>query len=83
MKFDILDKIAISGDDKTCTFCGRSYPHRRVHVGDDDDVRKGMKHHEEIITAHGTCRFLSKQKRELEQKLLELNWKIFQHINRP
>lgn len=66
--------IKIDDDESPkCYLCRRPYPMRKVHWKDTDTGLKLV----ELITHCCRCRSLLRKRKELQEKLLDVDWTIF------
>lgn len=70
-----LERICIDPRDNICSVCCKSFNHSIRY----SKKEAGMKI-PEFITAHAGCRSLIRKKQEHENKILELEWLIFQLV---
>jgi predicted Fe-S protein YdhL (DUF1289 family) len=72
---DYCERICIDHRDNICSTCAKPYTHRKMYQWKDEDDKtiKEVLH----ITAHPSCRSITRQIKEHEQKILDLEFKLF------
>ena len=67
--------ITIDQRENMCTVCAKPYPHHKRYQwvdGSDKTIKEVI-----IVSAHATCRNLTRQIDELQQKLIDAEYKLF------
>jgi hypothetical protein len=71
---DGCDRICIDHRENICSICAKPYTHRKRYFWKEED--KTIKD-VELITAHPSCRSITRQIEEHQQKILDLEFKLF------
>lgn len=71
--FDDCERLCIDQRDNICSVCAKPYIHRKRYFWGEDKTIKDV----ELITAHPNCRSIQRQIEEHKQKILDLEFKLF------
>lgn len=71
--FDSQGNITIDRRENICCVCARPYVHRKRYLWANDKTIKEV----ELVTDHPGCRSITRQIKEYQQKILDLEYKLF------
>lgn len=70
---DYCERICIDHRENICCVCAKPYTHHKRYLWGEDKTIKSV----ELITSHPSCRSIQRLIKEYEQKILDLEFKLF------
>lgn len=71
--YDDCEKLFIDHRENICCICSKPYIHKKRYFWGGDKTIKDV----ELITAHPSCRAVGRQIKEYQDKILDLEYKLF------